>query len=165
MSIDVSKIFYVYSSAHRLTKKVVSSTSHNSEDNTSTASLFDKKLKLAVSDSDSKENEFMLIWPGWRLPLSAGQFLWYCSNCFSIALSLWKLNAATSYPCVPCILGVITGKYLDKKARNACNDSPIFLDLSKETTIRMFLWENSKGQQINQQYHIDKMPEIYVCPD
>ena len=42
---------------------------------------------------------------------------------------------------------------------------PIFLDLSNETTIRMFLWENSKGQQINQQYHIDKMPQIYVCPD
>ena len=42
---------------------------------------------------------------------------------------------------------------------------PIFLDLSNETTIRTFLRENPKNQQINQQYHIDKMPKKYLCPD
>ena len=66
--------------AHRLTKKVVSSTSYNSEDNPSTISLSAEKLKLTVNDSDSKENEFMLIWPGWRLPLQRVNF-------YDIALS------------------------------------------------------------------------------
>ena len=50
--------------AHRLTKKVGSSTSFSSEDNVSTVSLSAKILKLVVNNSDSKENEFMLIWPG-----------------------------------------------------------------------------------------------------
>ena len=34
---------------------------------------------------------------------------------------------------------------------------PIILALSNETAIKIFLWKNSKCQQISQQYHIDKM--------
>ena len=42
--------------AHRLTKKVGSSTSFSFEDNASTFSLSAKILKLVLNDSDSKEN-------------------------------------------------------------------------------------------------------------
>ena len=42
---------------------------------------------------------------------------------------------------------------------NASGYSPVLFDLSDETAFNDFSWENSKCQQINYQYYIDKMPQ------
>ena len=46
---------------HRLTKKIGSSTSFSSKDDTPTVILSTKKLKLVTNDSGSKYNEILLM--------------------------------------------------------------------------------------------------------
>ena len=65
--IDGKTIFSV-SSLTSIDKKVGLSTSFSSKNAAPTVSLFAKKVKLDMNDSESKENEAMLNPPGWMFP-------------------------------------------------------------------------------------------------